>query len=113
MSNTYHCQTKIKKQEERDAKEKGNKESIIKLSEFPDTESWTGWGNSFKTLSLDPGKNDILCLTDGRKMLTYTRAKRQKDTRFHTKTRLFLKFRKKVKFIVILIYMTLSQRFYH
>ena len=88
-------EAKIKKQDERDAKEKGNKESIIKLSEFPDTESWTGWGNSFKTLSLDPGKNDILCLTDGRKVLRYTRAKRQKDTHFHTKTRLFLKFRKK------------------
>ena len=66
------------------------------VAEFPDLGDWTGWDEMFKVLSNDPGKHDILCLTDGAHSIAYTKKRRQLDT-YEIKRRLiFEKMRRKV-----------------
>ena len=72
---------KLKKQKKSDTNTQDTKESID-LS-------------NYKVLGLDPGKKDILAVSDGSQTITYTKGKRQEDTLTKMKQRETLKRRRK------------------
>ena len=88
---TFGRKTLHKKSEDSDEKKESRKKKDKKKDEIVPTIDL----KSVKVLGCDPGKKDILCLTDGFRIIRYTRGQRQQDTLLKTRVKETLYRRKK------------------
>jgi hypothetical protein len=86
-----------KTEEETPSTKKEKTAEFLSLSDGTGQQWWSSieTPNRFEVLSGDPGKNDILALTNGVKDIRYTKAQRDQDTCKAKRTATTLQFRKK------------------